>query len=48
MNAYVKSYARGFTKGEAFLHIAWNLWIKKKGLYIIIAVFLDFKQTDLM
>lgn len=46
MNAYVESYVRGFTKGEAFLCIAWNLWIKKKGLYIIIAVFLYFKQMD--
>lgn len=23
-----ESYVRGFTKGEAFLFIAWNIWIK--------------------
>lgn len=43
MNARVESYARGFTKDEVFLCIAWNLQIKKKGLYIAIAVFLYFK-----
>lgn len=32
-------------KGDAFLCIAWNPWIKKKRLYIIIAV-LYFKQMD--
>lgn len=45
MNASVESYIRGFMKGEAFLCIAWNPWIKKKKLYIIIAV-LYFKQMD--
>lgn len=46
MDAYVESYARGFTKGKAFLCFTWHLWIKKKGLSIIIAVFLYFKQMD--
>lgn len=45
MNASVGSYIRGFMKDKAFLCIAWNPWIKKKKLYIIIAV-LYFKQMD--
>lgn len=46
MKAAGESYIKAFTEGEAFLGVAWNLWIQKSRIYIIIAVFLYFKQMD--
>lgn len=46
MKAAGESYARAFTEGEVSVWVAWNLWIQKRKIYIIIAVFLYFKQMD--